>query len=263
LERYAGLQNINIDNIICFEWSVNMETLELIEIDISHIVTEDDTPVDNLFSEHQQTLLKESLLSHWKAPDGAPYLIAVNVGVFYGINLPPIAPDAFVSFGVTVPENFWEKRNRSYFVWEYGKPPEIVIEVVSNLKGGELDDKLSKYAAVGASYYVVYDPAEYYGKPTLRVFALHRGKYVPLEIVNDTMMFEEYGLGIKLWSGLYGSFTTEWLRWCFPNGELVPTGAETQVRLDKEISRADRAEARAEGLAAKLRALGISPNGDE
>ncbi len=247
-----------------------METLEKIEVDISHIITEDDAPMDNIFSEKQQRLLAESLESHWQSPDGAPFLIAVNVGVFYGVNLPPIVPDAFVSFGVSVPANVWEKRNRSYFIWEYGKPPEIVIEVVSNLDGGELSEKLSKYAAVGASYYVVYDPAEHYGKPTLRVFALHRGKYVSLETAQDSFIFEEYGLGIKLWRGSCGTMTAEWLRWCLPNGELVPTGSETREKLEEEQNRAvqaenraDRAEARAERLAAKLRALGISPNGDE
>jgi Uma2 family endonuclease len=247
-----------------------METLEQIEVDISHIVTEDDTPVDNIFSEKQQRLLAESLESHWQSPDGSPFLVAVNVGVFYGVNVPPIVPDAFVSFGVSVPANVWEKRNRSYFVWEYGKPPEIVIEIVSNLSGGELGEKLSKYATAGASYYVIYDPAEHYGQPTLRVFALHRGKYVPLETAQDSFIFEEYGLGIKIWSGTYGTMTAEWLRWCFPSGEFVPTGTETQARLDAEKdradraeSRADRAESRAERLATKLRALGISPNGDE
>lgn len=236
---------------------------DVIELDISHIITEDDTPVDNIFSEHQRALLKESLQSHWESPDGSPFLVAVNVGIFYGIKLPPIVPDAFVSFDVVVPESFWEKRNRSYFRWEYGKSPEIVIEIVSNLEGGELGDKLSKYAAVGASYYVVYDPAEHYGKPTLRVFALHRGKYIPLETPDDTFIFEEYGLGIKLWSGTYGTMTADWLRWCFPNGEYVPTGIETRVRAEKAESLAERAEAKAERLAAKLRALGISPNGDE
>ncbi len=247
-----------------------MQTVEsdiITELDISHIITEDDTPVDNLFSEHQQRLLAESLSAGWEAPDKAPFLAAANVGVFYGLNIPPVVPDVFVSFNVAVPQNVWEKRHRSYFVWEYGKPPEIVVEVVSNLVGGELSDKLTKYAQVGVIYYIVYDPAEHYGKPPLRVFALHRGRYVQLE----STMFEEYGLGVTLWQGSYGSMTEEWLRWCYPDGTLVPTGREraleaesradkAESRADKAESRADKAESRAERLAKKLRALGMNPD---
>ena len=35
------------------------------KLDLSHIVTEDDTPVDNLFSERQMRLLVESLYVSW------------------------------------------------------------------------------------------------------------------------------------------------------------------------------------------------------
>jgi hypothetical protein len=35
---------------------------------IDHIVTEDDAPVDNIFSEKQQRLLTESLYSSWPGP---------------------------------------------------------------------------------------------------------------------------------------------------------------------------------------------------
>lgn len=199
-------------------------TLEAIEVDVSHIITEDDTPVDNIFSEHQQRLLTESLNAHWRSPDGLPFLVAANIGVFYGMNLPPIVPDVFVSFGVSVSENVWEKRHRSYFVWEYSKPPEIVIKIVSNLDGGELGEKLSKYALAGASYYVVYDPAEHYGTPTLRVSGLLRGKkYEQLATPNDTIIFDEYGIGVTLQHGDYGAIADKvWLRWCLPKATLFP-----------------------------------------
>ncbi len=34
------------------------------------------------------------------------------------------------------------KKHRSYFMWEFGKPPEVVIEIVSNREGEELERKL-------------------------------------------------------------------------------------------------------------------------
>ena len=36
--------------------------------DVSHLVTEDDTPVDNLFSERQMALLRETLYTSWAGP---------------------------------------------------------------------------------------------------------------------------------------------------------------------------------------------------
>ena len=50
------------------------------------------------------------------------------------------------------------KSHRSYFVWEYGKVPDVVIEVVSNREGGEDSDKLAAYAQIKIGYYVIFDP---------------------------------------------------------------------------------------------------------
>ncbi len=75
--------------------------------DISGIVTEDDTPVDNLFSEKQQRLLTDSLNSSWKP--GRSFLSAADVGIFYDPDEPPIVPDVFMSLDVTAPEDKWKE----------------------------------------------------------------------------------------------------------------------------------------------------------
>lgn len=101
--------------------------------DISHLVTEDGAPLDNLPSEKQQRLLTEPLYSSWSGPSNAQgFLVAANVGLFATNKQPSVVPDVFLSLDVEVAENCWEKRHRSYFFWEFGKPPEIVIEIVSN-----------------------------------------------------------------------------------------------------------------------------------
>ncbi len=51
--------------------------------DISHLITEDDTPVDNLFSAKQQRLLVEPLYSGWENPE--PFLADAHVGVFASV----------------------------------------------------------------------------------------------------------------------------------------------------------------------------------
>jgi hypothetical protein len=45
------------------------------------LVTEDDEPVDNIFSEKQQRLLTESLYNGWKPEQS--FLTLANVGLFY------------------------------------------------------------------------------------------------------------------------------------------------------------------------------------
>ena len=58
-----------------------LETAQVIEApDMSQIITEDDEPVDNMFSEKQQRLLVEPLYSSWNP--GRPFIAAANVGVF-------------------------------------------------------------------------------------------------------------------------------------------------------------------------------------
>ena len=105
-------------------------------VDVETLVTEDDTPVDNMPSEKQQRLLTEPLYSSWSGPgSGRMFLAAANVGVFAEPRNPAIVPDMFLSLDVQVHENWWEKAHRSYFVWEFGKAPDLVVEIVSNQKG--------------------------------------------------------------------------------------------------------------------------------
>src|SRR5207249_3226581 len=106
---------------------------------VDHLVTEDDVPVDNLYVERQEPLLVDPLYSSWKGPGPDRTFIAMaNVGVFYTLEDPPFVPDALLSLDVRLPPHLREKRYRSYFIWEFGKPPDVVIEVVSNVEGEEL-----------------------------------------------------------------------------------------------------------------------------
>jgi len=247
--------------------------------DISHIITEDDTPVDNIFSEKQQRLLAESLNSSWEP--GRPFVAAANVGVFNKINDPAIVPDMFMSLDVKLPEDIWEKRHRSYFIWEYGKSPDIVVEVVSNKHGGESDTKLQKYSEMRIWYYIIYDPQHFIQKEALRVYELSAKGYIP-KIDNQ---LTQAGLRVTLWKGIYEGRMDTWLRWCDTKGNLIPTGFEraeserkkaeaaqqeaeaekkkaeaSQQEAEFERKRALQAEEREKKLAEKLRSMGIDIN---
>lgn len=135
------------------------------------LVTEDDTPVDNLFSAKQQRLLVDSLYASWQHPTfGKRFLADANVGVYYRLEQGAVVvPDCFVSVGVTPIADLWSKAGRSYMVWMYGKPPDVVVEVVSNREGGELGEKLAVYEWMRVLYYVVYDPQRLLVEDGLRV----------------------------------------------------------------------------------------------
>jgi len=204
---------------------------------IDHIVTEDGKPVDNQFSEKQQRLLAEVLYCSWQP--GEPFVAMSNVGLFFAIHTPPFVPDVLVSLGVSSPADPFPKKNRSYFVWEYGKVPDLVIEVVSNDEGGEDTIKLKGYAKLGITYYIIYDPEEHLSSKPLRVYRLASGRY-ELD-TSESPYFESLGLGARLWTGTYEDMSQCWLRWTTAEGQLLPTGKERaaseELRAEAEKNR--------------------------
>ncbi|MCI0529950.1 MAG: Uma2 family endonuclease [Nitrospira sp.] len=231
------------------------ETIEIPQPNVSQLITEDDTPVDNLFSAKQQRLLVEPLYSSRPVvPNGIswPFLADANVGIFRSNRLAPIVPDVFLSLEVEPAEDWYAKEHRSYFIWEFGKPPDVVIEVVSNSKGGEASKKLREYARAHISYYVIYDPQQLIQDEPVKVYELHIGEYLP----KTTHWLEKVGLGLTLWQGEFEGRQDQWLRWCDQEGKVIPTGAELA---EGEKNRANREQQRAERLAAQLRALGVEP----
>ncbi|MEH2291205.1 Uma2 family endonuclease [Nostoc sp.] len=232
--------------------------------DANQLVTENDTPVDNFASAKQQRLLVSSLYSSLQSQT---FLAEANVGIYYTDLQPPIVPDVFLSLDVQVPENWWEKQNRCYMVWRFGKPPEVVIEIVSNKEGDELGKKLQIYEHMRASYYIVYDPNQQLGEKVLRVYELRGRRYFE----TSENWLEQVGLGVTLWEGEFEGRQDRWLRWCYQDGNILSTGDERaeqerqraeqeRQRAEQERQRAEQAEQRTQLLADRLRAMGIDPN---
>jgi hypothetical protein len=222
--------------------------------DVSQLVTEDDTPVDNLFSEKQRRLFTEPLYSSWAGPgEGRPFLAAANVGVFVTAHDPPMVPDVLVAVDTASKSPLSEKKNRSYFVWKHGKPPDVVIEMVSNAEGEELSKRLRNYERMRVPHYAVFDPFRFLSDVVLRRFELHGGAYVEAK----GAYFDSVGLGVVLWEGVFEGETATWLRWHDAQGHLIPTGRE---RAESAEERAETAEKLAERLAQRLRELGIDPD---
>lgn len=228
--------------------------------DVSHLITEDDTPVD-LLSERQMALLRETLYTSWAGPgEGRTFVAMGNVAIYATNFTPPLVPDFLVSLDVTIPEDPMLKEHRCYFLWLYGKPPEVVVEVVSNRKGNELGDKLLDYARMGVSYYIVYDPFRAISTEPLRIFARQATRFVE----TTDRWLAEVELGLTTWAGDYDGFDDVWLRWVDRNGVMLATGPEAKrqerAHTEEERQKAEQERQKVELLAAKLRELGIDPD---
>ncbi len=245
-------------------------------IDTSHLVIEDDTPVDNFQSAQQQRLLIDPL--YGAKPIPLPFIAEADVGVFYHLKGDPIVPDVLLSLGVQRAEDLSQRDNRTYFVWQFGKVPDVCMEIVSNQEGAELSlsqkarrkgktrSKKEIYAQIGVPYYVVFDPLrQIQGEPDmagalLRVWAISSTGYLELTppqgiaSTESSVWLDGIGLGLTLWQGPFEEETPRlWLRWCDQDGQVIPTGAEGQEtqrqRAEAEAQRAETERQRAEAEA--------------
>ncbi|HZF41542.1 MAG TPA: Uma2 family endonuclease [Blastocatellia bacterium] len=235
---------------------------------VENLVTEDDEPVDNFLSATLMRLLVTPLYDSWTPPpsEEAPgekrrFMATANVGVFRTPYEPPVVPDMLLSLDIETPHDWSARDKRSYFLWEFGKPPDVVVEIVSNTKGRELDEKLRHYARLDVSYYVVYDPHHWLMEDPLRVYERGFGRRYRRR---GDYNLPDVGLSLTLWEGVYEGEQGNWLRWLDSQGNLIPTGAECTTQASEcttqASERATQAEDRAAKLAAKLRELGIDPD---
>lgn len=249
---------------------------DALERAMAHLVTEDDTPVDNRFSERQQHLLPDILFTSW--PEGKPFEAVSNVGLFTSITEKAVVPDFMLSLGVEPRPVSSRKADKSYMTWIYGKPPDLVVEVVSNRVGGELSRKKTRYAKAGVTYYVVFDPFLILGAPNckreLRIFVLTAGRYIE---ATSAHWLPTIGLGLTIWEGSVGDIQARWLRFVDAQGRILSSGQERaekehrraeeeRRRADEEWRRAEDAKREAkheraenERLRQKLRELGVEP----
>jgi Uma2 family endonuclease len=228
---------------------------------LDELVIEDGKPVESIFAEKQQRLLTEPLYASWPGPgEGRTFLALANVGLFYASKQPPLVPDAMLSLDVRLGDDLSRRENRSYFTWLLGKVPDVVVEIVSDRRGGEATHKLRDYARIGVPYYVIFDPEEHLEEGVVRAFGLVRRTYEPVAL----NWMADVGLGLTLWQGTYAGMEAQWLRWCDQRGQVIPTGQERaeqeRQRAEQEHQRVEQERQRRERLEAQLRALGIDPS---
>ena len=138
---------------------------------------------------------------------------------------------------------------------------------MSNKIGDELGDKLKTYERMRVSIYIVYDPTQQLGEKQLRIYELVGRRF---RETSETWL-EQVELGLTLWSGEFEGRQDTWLRWCYQDGNILPTGDEraqiaeqqaqtAQQQAENEKQQKEQALSRAEILAQKLREMGVNPD---
>lgn len=159
-------------------------------------------------------------------------------------------PDFFVVLGVL------KRERKSWLVWEEGKGPDVVIELlsVSTASRDKTEKKQIYQNRLRVPEYFWFDP---FGEE-LAGFALREGVYEPLALDHQArLLSQQLGLALVRWEGTYQEIETRWLRWATLEGTLLPTPQEVA---EQEKQRADHEQQRAESLAERLRVLGVDPD---
>jgi len=206
----------------------------------------DDTPVDNEFQILIPNLLRAILSLLWA--ERIDWFFGVNMGVYYDLEQPAIVPDGFLSLGV--PRRKSNRGRLSYVIWQEQVVPQLVLEFVSKTAGGEYDDKMTKYAQMGALYYVIYNP-DYSRRDKHEPFEVYRllnGVYGRQS--GNRVWMPELELGIGYEQGTHEGWSREWLYWYDQNGNRFPAPEniieQERQRAEQERQRAEQERQRAE-----------------
>ena len=84
------------------------------------------------------------------------FLALANVGLFYQAGQPGLAPDVMLSLGVPASRVVAEGKSLLFYL-DHWQAADVVVEIVSDLRGGEETDKMIAYARIGVAYYVIFD----------------------------------------------------------------------------------------------------------
>ncbi len=245
------------------------------------------------FHEFQPQLLRETCLPTTVPSDQV--FIGTDLNLYYDSRHPGWhkRPDWFLVLGVERATQQSELR-WSYVIWQEMETPFLVVELLS--PGTEAEDlgqtlrevnrpptKWQTYEqALRVPYYAIFDRYE----NDFRLYQLVGTQYQLLTLEGQYHWFEELGLGLGIWQGEYEGVFGKWLRWKDSKGEWILTAEQKaereqqraereQQRAEREQQRANQAQKRADQaqqeaqqvrqradrLAAKLRELGIEPDG--
>jgi Uma2 family endonuclease len=205
----------------------------------------DGVPMDTPRHRAQMNLLIETLELHW----ASRHDFFVGGDMFLYFSLDQIrgrdfrGPDFFVVLGVE------ERERKSWVVWQEGKGPDVIIELLSESTAAiDKGEKKQVYQdQLRVPEYFWYDP--FSGE--LAGFRLRGPVYEPITPGSNGRLYSEpLDLLLAPWEGRFHGITAPWLRWYTRDGLLLPTTAEIaeeeRRRADEERARAEQERTRAE-----------------
>ncbi len=221
----------------------------------------------------QMLLLIQCLTHHWaKRQD---FFVGGNMFVYFSqkqlLDEDFRGPDVFVALDVP------RRLRKSWIIWQEGKGPDVVIELMSEStrRFDQTEKKRIYQDELRVPEYFWFDPET----AELAGFALRDGLYEPLVAdASGTIPSRATGLALRVWTGAVEGIDASWLRWATSAGIVLPTPAETaeserkaaeaerrraaeaEARADAERGAAEAERQRADRLAEKLRAAGIDPD---
>jgi Uma2 family endonuclease len=226
---------------------------------------DDGVPMETQRHQVQMELLIDPL-SLWLAERSDGY-VGGNMFVYYSLaqvrNRNFSGLDFFAVLGVPKGER------RSWVVWEEGKGPDVVVELLSE-STAEFDktDKKQIYQnQLRVPEYFWFDP---FNPDDWAGFFLQHGDYQPIiPDPQERLISQSLELALVRWQGIYKGIEATWLRWANLTGELLPTSEEIaereqrraereQQRAERERQRADRAESQLQQTARNLLQEGMS-----
>jgi len=210
---------------------------------------DDGIPMESARHKAQMDLLIDALLP-WlgEREDG---FIGGNMFVYYSLaqvrNQDFKGPDFFAVLGVPQGER------RSWVVWQEGKAPDVVIELLSTSTAStdKNEKKLIYQNQMRVPEYFWYDP---FNPEDLAGFSLDKGVYQPIAVnAQNQLVSQSLRLGLQLWPGNYKGINATWLRWVTLEGDLLPTPAEQEhQRAEQEHQRAEQERRRADNAHSQL-----------
>jgi Uma2 family endonuclease len=219
----------------------------------THLPTEDELPAeDGIPMETLRHRLQLEILTRglepWAARQGDVF-VSGNQFVYFSVD--QLGGRSFRGPDVFVVRSVPRRERRSWVVWQEGKAPDVIIELISEStaafdKGAK---KLIYQDRLRVPEYFWIDPFDVEDRAG---FSLIDGRYV--EVPRDPagcLPVATLGLRLCLWSGHYFGVTATWLRWADHQGLLLLPEEMQAQRADAEQARADAEQARADAEQAR------------
>jgi Uma2 family endonuclease len=212
----------------------------------AELKSDDGIPMETQRHKVQMDMLIDTLFP-WLASRDDGY-VGGNMFVYYSLaqvkNQDFRGPDFFVVLGVP------KKERLCWVVWEEGKGPDVVIELLSDSTATQdkNEKKLIYQNLLRVSEYFWFDP---FNADDCAGFFLNRGVYqaIPANAQNQ-LVSQSLGLALVRWQGIYKGIDATWLRWATMEGQLLPNAEEIadleHQRAEQERQRAEQERQRAE-----------------